>query len=119
VSTARDLLGESILELAITRGKDVINITHLGRGPNTAQKIALLWQQPVCTRAGCGKRARLQYDHREEWHKVHCTELTNIDRLCTADHHLKTHQGWALIDGTGTRPMVPPHHPDHPLTRGP
>ena len=80
----------------------------------TAQKIALLWQQPVCTREGCGRRVRLQYDHRDEWRNVHCTEVTNLDPLCPADHHLKTHQGWALVAGTGTRPMVPPDHPDHP-----
>src|SRR4051812_41940361 len=117
VATAREVLGESILELVITKATDVINVTHLGRGPNAVQKIALLWQQPVCTREGCGKRSRLQYDHRDPWARVLCTELGNIDPLCTADHHRKTHQGWALIEGTGTRPMVPPHHPDHPLTR--
>jgi hypothetical protein len=114
VSTARALLGESILKLVITKGTDVIHVTHLGRGPNTAQKIALLWQQPLCSREGCGRRARLQYDHRDEWRTVHRTELPNLDPLCGPDHHLKTHQDWALMDGTGTRPMVPPHHPDHP-----
>jgi hypothetical protein len=114
VATARELLGESILKLVITRGVDVANVTHLGRGPNAAQKIALLWQQPTCSREGCGRRARLQYDHRQEFREVRCTDVTNIDPLCTADHHLKTHQGWALVAGTGTRPMVPPSHPDHP-----
>jgi hypothetical protein len=114
VTTARDLLSESILKLVITRGDGVANVTHLGRGPNTAQKIALLWQQPECTRQGCGRRARLQHDHRDEWRNVRCTELSNLDPLCGPDHHLKSHQGWALVDGTGTRPMVPPHHPDHP-----
>jgi hypothetical protein len=114
VTTARDLLSESILKLVITRGDGVANVTHLGRGPNTAQKIALLWQQPECTRQGCGRRARLQYDHRDEWRNVRCTELSNLDPLCGPDRHLKSHQGWALVDGTGTRPMVPPHHPDHP-----
>jgi hypothetical protein len=94
-----------------------VNVTHLGRGPNMAQKIALLWQQHVCTRQGCGRRARLQYDHRQEFREVRCTDLWNIDPLCPADHHLKTNQGWALIAGTGTRPMVPPDHPDHPRNR--
>jgi hypothetical protein len=114
VSRARELLGESILKLVLTRGKDVVNVTHLGRAPNMAQKVALLWQQPVCSREGCGRQARLQYDHRDEYRTVHCTDLWNIDPLCPADHHLKTNQGWALVNGTGTRPMVPPDHPDHP-----
>jgi hypothetical protein len=38
--TARELLGESILKLVITKGVDVLNVTHLGRGPTAAQRIA-------------------------------------------------------------------------------
>jgi hypothetical protein len=54
VETARELLGESILKLVITKGVNVLNVTHLGRGPNTAQKIALLWMQPGCAREAAG-----------------------------------------------------------------
>ena len=36
VSTARRVLGESIVKLVITRGVDVLNVTHLGRGPTVA-----------------------------------------------------------------------------------
>ncbi len=114
VSTARGLLGESVLKLVITKGADVVNVTHLGRGASAAQKIALLWQQPLCTRQGCGRRHRIENDHRDDWARVHCTELRNLDPLCHADHLLKTRHGWALVNGTGTRPMVPPGHPDHP-----
>jgi len=63
VDTAREVLSESILELVLTDGVDVRNVTHLGRGPTTAQKVALLWERPVCARQGCGRRARLEYDH--------------------------------------------------------
>ncbi len=119
VATARELLGESILKLVITKGVDVLHVTHLGRGVNTAQQIALLWQQPVCTRLGCGRRHRMENDHRVEWAKIHCTELANIEPLCIGDHDLKTRHGWALIDGTGKRPMVPPDHPQHPKNRPP
>ena len=114
VSVARDLLGESVLKLVITKGASVVNVTHLGRGANIAQKIALLWQMPACTREGCPRRARLQNDHRVPWADVHQTDVANLDPLCKPDHDLKTHQGWALLNGTGKRPMVPPHHPDHP-----
>ena len=117
VVAAREALGESVLKLVITKGVDVVNVTHLGRGPNTAQKIALLWQQPICSREGCGNRARLEYDHRDEWVNVRCTELANSDPLCHPDHLLKTMSGWALVDGTGTRPMVPPDDPRHPRHR--
>ncbi|HMC72204.1 MAG TPA: hypothetical protein VKJ07_23805, partial [Mycobacteriales bacterium] len=40
VSTARELLGDSILKLVITKGVDVLHVTHLGRGPNAAQRVA-------------------------------------------------------------------------------
>ncbi|MEY2569793.1 MAG: hypothetical protein QOE63_143 [Acidimicrobiaceae bacterium] len=111
VDTARALLGESILKLVITKGVDVLHVTHLGRGVNTAQQIALCWQQPVCTREGCGRGRRLENDHRDDWTNVKCTELDNIDPLCDHDHDLKTLHGWALIDGKGKRPMVPPNTP--------
>jgi len=118
VQTARELLGESILKLVITKGVDVLHVTHLGRGVSMAQQIALCWKQPVCTRQGCGKQRRLENDHRDDWANVQRTELDNIDPYCDHDHHLKTHHGWALVDGKGKRPMVPPDHPDHPRNRG-
>jgi hypothetical protein len=46
VQRARELLSESILKIVITRGVDVLNVTHLGRGPTVAQRIALLWTSP-------------------------------------------------------------------------
>ena len=52
VSVAEGLLGRSVLHLVITRGVDVLNVTHLGRGPTAAQKIALAWASPGCTVAG-------------------------------------------------------------------
>jgi Domain of unknown function (DUF222) len=115
VSVARDLLGESILHLVITRGRDVTTTVHLGRGPNAAQHIALLWAQPECSRLGCDQTwTHAEVDHRTPWTESHETALGNLDRLCKFDHRLKTHDGWALTAGTGKRPMVPPDHPLHP-----
>src|SRR4051794_17230755 len=116
VDTARELLGESILKLVITKGVDVINVTHLGRGPNTAQKIALLWQLAECSRLGCPRRARLEDDHTYgyEYHKTKHTRLDETEPLCDPDHDLKTYKGWALVEGTGKRLMVPPDDPRHP-----
>ena len=47
VRVARDLLGESILKLVITKGVDVINVTHLGRKPTVAQQVASVVARPV------------------------------------------------------------------------
>ena len=110
-----ELLGESVLHLVITCGQDVATVVHLGRGPNAAQQIALLWTQPDCTRLGCDQSwTHAQVDHRTPWAQTHETKLSELDRLCPFDHRLKTHEGWALVAGTGKRLMVPPGHPLHP-----
>jgi hypothetical protein len=119
VETAREMLGESIMKLVITKGVDVQNVTHLGRGPNIAQKIALLWQQPVCMREGCNRTARLEYNHAydAEYHKTKHTRLDETEPLCDPDHDLQTYEGWSLVEGTGKHPMVPPDDPRHPKNR--
>jgi hypothetical protein len=112
-TAARDLLGESILDLVITKGVAVQTVTHLGRGPNAAQRIALLFQQPLCSVEGCN-RTRCEIDHRHDYARTRHTRVDECDPLCKQHHDLKTYQGWALVLGTGKRAMVPPDHPDHP-----
>jgi hypothetical protein len=122
VRVARDVLGDSLLHLVITRGRDVATVVHLGRGPSAAQHIALLWSQPTCSRQGCDQTwTHTEVDHRTPWADTHATQLHDLDRLCRHDHGLKTHHGWALTPGSGKGPMVPPDHPDHPdhPARGP
>jgi hypothetical protein len=115
VRVARQLLGDAVLHLVVTRGRDVATVVHLGRGPSAAQKLALLWTQPTCSRAGCDQPWTFtEVDHRTPWAHTHHTILDDLDRLCRHDHRLKTHHGWALVTGTGKRDMVPPDHPAHP-----
>jgi hypothetical protein len=109
VSVARDLLGEAIVKLVITNGVDVANVTHLGRGPTTAQKIALMWTNPTCNAEGCHRR-RIEYDHRKPWAQTRHTRLDELDPLCDYHHDLKTRLGWALVPGNGKRAFVPPEH---------
>ena len=113
VTVARDLLGEAIVKLVITRGVDVANVTHLGRGPTVAQKIALMWTNPTCLADGCHRR-RIEYDHRTPWSHTRHTRLDELDPLCEFHHDLKTRLGWALVPGKGKRAFVPPDDPRHP-----
>lgn len=113
VTVARDLLGDAVVKLVITRGVDVCNVTHLGRGPTAAQRIALAWSNTGCTVEGCA-RTRVEYDHRKAWKDTRHTRLDELDPLCAYHHDLKTRLRWALISGHGKRPFVPPDDPRHP-----
>ena len=119
VTVARELLGDAVLKLVITKGVDVANVTHLGRSPTVAQQVALWWQSPTCTREDCTRTARLENDHELGWKETKRTRVDEIDPLCTHEHDLKTNHGWALVAGTGKRPFVPPDDPRHPKYRAP
>ena len=118
ISVARELLGESILKLVITKGVDVVNVVHLGRGPTAAQKIALLWTSPRCSNIECS-RMGVEIDHNQPWADKHQTVLANLDPFCGHDHDLKTNHGWSLVEGTGRRAFVAPDDPRHPRNKPP
>jgi hypothetical protein len=113
VRRARELLGDAVLKLVITKGVDVLNVTSLGRGPTAAQKVALAWTMPTCTVEGCS-RTHTEYDHRIEYKDTRHTRLDELEPLCDGHHDLKTREGWALVEGKGKRPFVPPSDPRHP-----
>ena len=119
VRVAREQLGDAILQLVLTKGVDVANVTHLGRGVTAAQRAALRWLMAECTNENCTRTERLENDHRKQWTDVHETRLDNIDPLCEHDHDLKTRCGWALVEGQGKRPLVAPDDPRHPNYRPP
>ena len=119
VRIARDLLGDAILKLVITKGVDVANVTHLGRSPTVAQRVALL---VAVTRVHQGRlhphpTARERPPRRLGRNETHATRRARP--VLRHDHDLKTYHGWALVEGTGKRPMVPPDDPRHPNYRAP
>ncbi|MGQ0832905.1 MAG: DUF222 domain-containing protein [Microthrixaceae bacterium] len=113
VATAVDLLGDATWKLVITRGTDVANVTTLSRKATAAMVAALAWRSPTCSVEGCG-RTILQIDHRIPWAQTRHTTLCELDPICPHHHDRKTHDGWELVVGAGTRAMVPPDHPLHP-----
>jgi hypothetical protein len=117
VRVAQDLLGDAVLKLVITRGIDVANVTHLGRACTAAQKAALWWRSPICDVIECNRTQRLEIDHETGWAETHTTRVDDSNCFCSHHHWLKTVHGWALIDGTGRRKMVPPDGPHHPKNK--
>ncbi|HVE46891.1 MAG TPA: hypothetical protein VNA57_09130 [Acidimicrobiales bacterium] len=116
VSVVRAMIAtdDPFLAAVVTRGQDVVNVAHLGRRPSAHQLSALDWLAPTCRREGCDATVGLENDHRHDWAATRITLLEWIDRLCPHDHDLKTYEGWALVHGTGKRPLVPPEDPRHP-----
>jgi len=118
VRVARELLGDAIVKLVITKGVDVVNVTHLGRSATAAQRIALLWSSPKCANEACSSRF-VQLDHRDPWANTKHTVLDELDPLCPHDHKLKTNHGWSLVAGKGRRAFVGTDDPRHPRNKPP
>ncbi len=116
VSAARAMIhtGNAFLAAIVTKGVDVATVAHLGRRPSAYQRSALQWRSPECNRLGCNRTVGLEDAHRLAWADTKVTLLPCLDPLCRPDHLLKTHKGWALVEGVGKRPMVPPDDPRHP-----
>jgi hypothetical protein len=113
-------LPEPWVQLVITRGKDVANVTNIGRGADLWQQAALSWtHRGRCSNLACNRKIQIQNDHRTPWNDEQVTELPNLDPLCTPDHRKKTHQRWALVEGRGRRAFVPPEDPRHPAYKAP
>ncbi len=119
VAALRDLLPQAAIDLILTNGVDVFNVTHFGRRTTARQQTVLDWIGGECSRLGCPAARHLQVDHRIDWAHTHVTELRALDWLCPADHRRKTHEGWALVHGRGKRRMVPPDDPAHPANAPP
>ena len=106
--------GDAFLAAVVTKGRDVVNVAHLGRKATVYQYSALQWRSPTCSVEGCNSSFGVQVDHREDWVKTKITLLGLLDPLCTPHHRMKTHEGWRLVTGYGKRAFVGPHDPRHP-----
>ena len=116
VSAVRELVdtGDPFLAAVVTRGEQVVGVAHLGRRPSAAQQTALEWLYPTCAVEGCSAATWLENDHGVDWARSHLTVPDLLDRLCSHHHDRKSLDGWALVDGHGKRPFVPPDDPRHP-----
>jgi len=123
VSAVREMIDtdDPFLVAIAAKGEQVLGVAHLGRRANAKQQSALEWLYPTCAVEGCTRSTFLENDHREEWARTRLTLLEWSDRVCDHHHDLKTHHGWALVHGSGKRPMVAPddaRHPRHPRHPG-
>lgn len=107
-----ELLGDELAGRLAARGTGIRAITHAGRAPSAAQRVALAWADTTCKVPGCHNQ-RVEIDHRTPWAADRVTELDNLDPLCGHHHDLKTHHGWAFA-ATDSNLFVGPNDPGHP-----
>lgn len=108
VAVARELMGDAFVAAVITKGRDVVNVAHLGRGLNVHQRTAVEAVGLRCSNRACNRTIALQMDHRTPYADNPETKLDNQDPLCPDCHRRKTHHGWELEPGTGPRRFLPP-----------
>lgn len=108
VEAARELMADAFLAAVVTKGRDVVNVAHLGRSLSAHQRTAIEAMGLRCSNVACNHRVALQIDHRTSWAECPETKLDNQDPLCPACHRLKTHRGYKLDPGRGPRPFRPP-----------
>ncbi len=107
VRVAGELLGDAVLHLILTNGTAVGTTVNVRRGPNVAQRMALLWTSPGCAITVCN-RTRVEIDHDVPWTACRTTELRNLRPLCGHCHALKTNHGYRVIERDGVIEMRPP-----------
>jgi len=109
---AREVLGDAIMHLVITKGSDVASITHLGRTVRAPLRRALIARDETCVVPGCDVREGLEIDHRIiPVVENGPTALWNLARLCSRHHYLRHHKGFRLEGGPGDWQWLPPEKP--------
>jgi hypothetical protein len=97
VSVIEQLADEHpIVDLVLTRGRDVTHVAHLGRNGDTFLKTAIEWRDPHCRITACERATSLEIHHLTRVTDGGTTALPTQVRLCGHHHDLITHRGYTL-----------------------
>lgn len=108
VATARALATDSILSVLVTKGVDVVGVSHVGRTVRTNVRRALVERSTTCEVPGCRVDRGLEIDHVTGYAVTRDTRLDDLARLCSWHHSLKTHHGYRLLGPPGARRWAGP-----------
>jgi len=98
VSVMERILAEHpIVELILTRGRDITHVAHLGRNGDTYLKTAIEWRDSVCAIEGCTVATNLEAHHIAAIAEGGVTFLEQLLRLCGHHHDLITYRGHRLV----------------------
>lgn len=102
-----------IVDLVLTKGREVTHVAHLGRHGDTFLKAAIEWRDPSCRIEGCHRASGLEIHHAVAVTDDGETSLRNQVRICGHHHSLVTHKGYVLTGDhhTGWRLAAPDRAP--------
>jgi hypothetical protein len=84
------LMGDPVLTVLRTRGKEVLAATTATRVVRVELRRALFERDKVCVVPGCGIAKGLEIDHLVPFAAGGPTSIDNLQRLCKHHHRLKT-----------------------------
>ncbi len=108
VTTARALLDDAVVSVLVRDGDDITAVSRPTRTIPTKLRRALETRYPTCAVHGCANDQFLEIDHVVPIEDRGPTEISNLWRLCSHHHALKTHAGWRVVGANGDRDLVPP-----------
>ena len=117
---ARELMGDSITHLVITRGVDVLTVAHLGRSIPAPLRTALVERDRTCVVPGCDVAQGLEIDHWDvPFAEGGVASMANLVRICGHHHRLRHHEGFTLSGAPGRFRWDPPGPGRPPDAAGP
>jgi Domain of unknown function (DUF222)/HNH endonuclease len=108
VTTARALLDDARVTVMVRDGDHITAVSTPKRTIPTKLRRALEARYPTCAVSTCANDQFLEIDHVVPLEDHGRTELTNLWRLCSHHHRLKTYEGWNVVGQNGDRDLVPP-----------
>ena len=112
VSVMERILAEHpIVDLVLTRGREITHVAHLGRSGDTFLKTAIDWHDPVCAIDGCTVATNLEVHHIETIADGGATSLEQVLRLCGHHHDCITYRGFRLVGSHATGWVLEPPEP--------
>ncbi|MEX2099935.1 MAG: DUF222 domain-containing protein [Acidimicrobiia bacterium] len=111
LTSARELLGDALLEVVLSDGVDVRTVVHPSRTVASTIRTALLWQHRECSVAGCHEVHGLEAHHTKDFAMTGRTCLDELALVCKRHHRLITTGGFGLEPRPdGQYDLIPVHH---------
>ena len=86
----------AMVKLVVTKGVDVLNVTHIGRTRTAAVETALDWLYDECSVVGCHRRVSIEWHHLDPYRHTGHTRLDELAPLCKFNHRLVERDRYSL-----------------------